>query len=86
MSMTEFVKYEQEIIKLKDEVIGLKAKLEEANEVIKYYADDENWDCDKKAYHDHIIDESDMEPKQDGIGKVGGWLARTHLTTKTQGE
>jgi len=57
----------------------LKDKLDKALEALEFYADSGSWDCDSIAYHAEIIDDLDMEPNPDGIGCLGGKLARQVL-------
>ena len=64
-----------------NEVQSLTAQNDVMREALKFYADDGNWDCDKIAYHDNVIDADDMEPNPDGIGKVGGKRAREATTS-----
>ena len=59
------------------------AKIEALTKALGFYADTSVWDCDRVAYRDEIIDADDLEPNPDGIGSVGGKLARetlAHLT------
>ncbi len=90
MSILEFVQYEQEIIRLKDQVGDLKAKLEQAENIISYYADTETYDLvrtqnPKYEFYCELPDE-DIDLDEVNKSGYGGKRARTYLTTKTQGE
>jgi hypothetical protein len=87
MSILEFVQYEQEILILKDQVGELKRQLEQAENIISYYADTETYDLAKTNNHQYefYCELPDEDIYLDLVNKsgYGGKLARSYLTTKT---
>jgi hypothetical protein len=74
---------------LKTKYDALKLQLEAAEKVIAFYADEANWGQDLNTYSRHmdfdcILQDSDNHYSKESL--CGGKLARTYLTTKTQGE
>jgi hypothetical protein len=87
MSILEFVQYEQEILRLKDQVSELEAKLEQAENIISYYADKETYDLAKTNNYQYEfyceLPDEDIDLDEVNKSGYGGKLARTYLTTKT---